>query len=357
MGEDFNAINDHVGSTIRSVASYTSERLDADDKSLEAITRLKLSGDTLSSDPDAKVVDQWCRSLITFRTAAIKAQIANTYDGELERAIVVTEDSPANAEKQEELHALQAELDTLREEITSVTEMVVDHNFRKPITASIEGSATDRRKTQREWLDYILSSIRYITGRANALSLHTSQLRGFQEALIDVKAILATQVTIAPKELPTSPKLERNTSGLRPLLLNRTASGTIDSEDPIRLLRALDADIEIGKDGMTAGQLRALLRSKLARAEAQKLAVESSNLHALSEYLKQETTETQAVRGALYAHTDFNTKRMADSSTEERLQQMEGAVGVAGQGITAFESVQAEPLPPNVQRMVKNNVR
>lgn len=305
------------------------------------------------STPDAKSVEQWCNALTAFRTSEVRAAIDETLNNELRHATAGATRNTTDNANDDELRALHAELDTLRAEIASVTEMVVDHEYRKPILSGIERSKMSTIQSRKAWFDYISTSLLYIKNRANVLGRTVLELRSFHEALAEVGTILAPQIRQLQSEPVSSPKLERTTSGLRPLLLGRSTSGTVDPENPARLLRMLDAEIEVDKEPMTKRRLQKIVYSRLVKSDAQRTLAESSNLHVLGGYLSKETAEGDAVYNALHANSEFNERQLEDPTIAKQLEAFETAIDQLGGGISDIESVLRAPLPTGAQKLLR----
>lgn len=129
----------------------------SDDQILEAISKLKLrdSNQGESAKVDSKTVEQWCRSLVLYRTEEIKARIDAIYKSKLLDALDGTMESSNGNNSADGKDALQAELETLREEIASVSEMVVENDLRKPIMTSVERSSRNKTRSHRDWVEYV----------------------------------------------------------------------------------------------------------------------------------------------------------------------------------------------------------
>jgi hypothetical protein len=144
---------DSEKSTLR---SYLSERFASDDQILSRLPGLVAQ---IVTDPevseDEKSIEQWCKAIVSFRTAEIKARVdtvyltnisSNSHDG--------VPDEPEEDLKERKV-ALQAELEELHSEIASVAEMIVEHDIRKPMTDMRERKDRDRTQARTAWLTYV----------------------------------------------------------------------------------------------------------------------------------------------------------------------------------------------------------
>jgi hypothetical protein len=108
---------------------------------------------------DEKSIEQWCKAIVSFRTAEIKARIDTIYLTNVLSGQNGAPDEP-EAELKERKAALQAELEELHSEIASVAEMVVEHEIRKPMTDVRERKDRDMRQARNAWLNYVSAILR-----------------------------------------------------------------------------------------------------------------------------------------------------------------------------------------------------
>ena len=106
---------------------------------------------------DEKSMEQWCKAIISFRAAEIKARVDTVFltnaSGNVQNGVAETEQ-----DLKERKVALQAELEELHSEIASVAEMVVEHEIRKPMTEMKERKDRDRTQARTAWLNYVSTS-------------------------------------------------------------------------------------------------------------------------------------------------------------------------------------------------------
>jgi len=137
---------------------YLSERLASDDQILSRLPKLVSQ---IVTEPevseDEKSMEQWCKAIISFRAAEIKARVDTVFltnaSGGSQNGVAETED-----DLKERKAALQAELEELHSEIASVAEMVVEHEIRKPMTEMKERKDRDRTQARTAWLNYVSTS-------------------------------------------------------------------------------------------------------------------------------------------------------------------------------------------------------
>lgn len=136
--------------------SYLSERFASDDQILSKLPGLVSQ---IMTEPevseDEKSIEQWCKAIISFRTAEIKARVDTIYLTHAAGGGPNGTFDEAEAELKERKAALQAELEELHSEIASVAAMVVEHEIRKPMADVKEGKDRDMRQARTAWLNYV----------------------------------------------------------------------------------------------------------------------------------------------------------------------------------------------------------
>jgi chromosome segregation ATPase len=170
LGDDVEQVEDIISSITEQLAdaqrdidaektelrSYITERLSSDDKMLAALPNIvsKLSAER-SSDEDEKSIEQWCKALISYRTSEIKAKVETTYLKSLAEPVSEELKTLSEDELKERKEELKMELDTLHSEIAAVNEMVVEREFRKPITEMIAREEREREQARGAWFEYV----------------------------------------------------------------------------------------------------------------------------------------------------------------------------------------------------------
>lgn len=106
-----------------------------------------------------KSTEQWCKAIISFRTAEIKARVDTVYLNSLSDQISSELSSTPDPELQQRKQALQSELEELHVEVASVAEMVVEHELKKPITDSKERKEKEWTLARAAWLNYVCIAV------------------------------------------------------------------------------------------------------------------------------------------------------------------------------------------------------
>jgi len=136
--------------------SYLTERLASDD---QILNRLPALVSQIATEPetneDEKSIEQWFKAIVSYRTAEVKAKVDTVY---LESLSSCTPSDVPDASEEELLaqkEALQTELDDLHTEIASITEMVLEHEMRKPMMDLKQRKEAERIQARAAWLNYV----------------------------------------------------------------------------------------------------------------------------------------------------------------------------------------------------------
>ena len=142
--------------------SYIAERLASDDQILSRLPKIvsTIVADVEVSE-DEKSMEQWCKAIISFRTAEIKARVDTVYLSSLSGGDKGLPNEPEGV-LQERKKALQAEMEELHAEVASIAEMVVEHELRKPMIEVKERKEKERTLAQTAWLNYVRSCTRQV---------------------------------------------------------------------------------------------------------------------------------------------------------------------------------------------------
>lgn len=145
-----------IDSERSSLKSYVAERLASDD---QILSRLPNIVSTIVTEPevseDEKSMEQWCKAIISFRTAEVKARVDAVYLNSLSEKTNGHLPRESDAELQQRKGSLQAEMEELHAEVASIAEMVVEHELRKPMLGVKERQEKERTLARTAWLNYV----------------------------------------------------------------------------------------------------------------------------------------------------------------------------------------------------------
>ncbi|KAK7518378.1 uncharacterized protein IWZ02DRAFT_317461 [Phyllosticta citriasiana] len=310
-----------------SVSSLASERLVSDDCKFGALSELskKLDGATNGSS-EKKEVEQLSNTLVSFRCASIRTRVDRIFQERLRSASRKNFPDRPVEEAQAEKEALKEELETLHAEIQSVAEMSVEHEFRGPISATIEQSQTQQQRLQQRWLDYILSTVEYMTHRLSHLCTHATDLRAFHATLTEISDLyVATARSAAsppPRPASSSPSKSRGKD---------TATRVVElSKATQELLRHLDMTIPTKSQKSPAQARQSLAESTLERQNRLLLhqsATQAAVVKSIGEAVGNGNLEVQELLGALLANSEFKDLSLGNRVVERGIEGLEVGIG------------------------------
>jgi len=141
--------------------AVANERLAADDQVFEALSKLAPKVSPSKSLPVEPVtIDKWTRALASFREQEIKARLDANLRGFGKRNSREIAEEPASALKIES-EDLQSEMQTLRDEIESVVQMVIAHEIRDPLLKNVQALESHSRQTRNGWSSYVRTGPRW----------------------------------------------------------------------------------------------------------------------------------------------------------------------------------------------------
>lgn len=138
------------------IKSYLAERFSSDDQILNRLPGIVAQ---IVAEPkaaqDDKSIAQWCKAIISFRAAEIKARVDTVYLKSLRAENSKDATSESGDDLEDRKIALKTELETLHQEIASIAEMVVEHEIRQPMMDMRERREREKVQTRAAWLDYV----------------------------------------------------------------------------------------------------------------------------------------------------------------------------------------------------------
>lgn len=143
----------HAISNLNSVATG---RLASDDQVLEALSTI--ASQTLRPEkPSVEIgtVESWCRTLASLREQEAKAHVEAIYHDQIVRDAQNEDAEKAPSSTKEQRQELHDELQTLRDEIGSIVQMVIGHEIRDPLLRNLQTHESDVRQSRNDWSDYV----------------------------------------------------------------------------------------------------------------------------------------------------------------------------------------------------------
>lgn len=305
--------------------------LESDDRALERLQKvLPMLEDSGDQEYGAKVeeVGELARALVVLRTKAVRERINQVYLASLGRAEnggLVDRDAIAEGQAAE----LTEELDSLIAEVDSVVTMVVDHEFRRPILASLSQSQTVAGSQHQQLQQYVEESLRHMAGRLESLTMHAHDLRDYKDAVTAISDAYSTTTTTSQEREPASKtqKAQPEKTGLKPLLLRKPET----SDAATQYLR---------QHSITAPKEPSALASTLASAlseRRERIATLSASTSAtierqLVDAMAGAECDLQDLLEALYAFSPYGTLSTGDAELAGRLRELDvGIKEVSGE--------------------------
>ncbi|KAF1843416.1 uncharacterized protein K460DRAFT_287917 [Cucurbitaria berberidis CBS 394.84] len=306
--------------------SYLAERLSSDDQILgrlpgivsQIVTEVEVS-------EDEKSIEQWCKAIISFRTAEIKARVDTVYLNTLSEHSPNLDSDVSEQELTERKVALQAEMEELHSEIASVAEMVVEHDIRKPMNEMKDRKDRENKQARSAWLNYVLSTLNYMGRRLDTITTSTKNIDELQQVLAHIDGA-ATKRMPDTHAVTSTTKRRSTTSGSSAFtpMVKLKPTNTLDL--PAALQDALRrTGISFNQDSIEALQ-DALAKAQLERASKLHDHYESISLSThdtLAERSSKADGDSKVVLNALYKHTPFQQVSLTKSKLDDQLKAME----------------------------------
>jgi hypothetical protein len=345
-------------STLR---SYLTERLTSDD---QILTRLPAIVSQIVTDPevseDEKSIEQWCKAIISYRTAEIKAKVDTVYLASLtDHSAEDIPDAP-DGELEERKAALKAELEDLHTEIASVAEMVVEHELRKPMMDMQERKERDATQARSAWLNYVVTTLDYMAKRLNTVNDYTRNVDEFQQALAHINEAATKRMQDMGTEV-SRPDLGRTKSGRNSIFspaLKLKPTKALDL--PPALQEALrHASISYNQDSVEALQesLRKIQIERWKKLQDHNDSDAASTQAILAERLGKADADLRSIFGPLYKHAPFQQVNLVDAKLERELEKMDRELDDASEQLLNAEAHELSLSDPRVRAFIAKHGR
>lgn len=324
--------------------SYLAERLASDD---QILSRLPGIVSQIVTEPevseDEKSIEQWCKAIISYRTAEIKAKVDSVYltsltDHSADDLLTASEE-----ELEERKAALKAELEDLHTEIASVAEMVVEHELRKPMMDMRGRKERDAVQARRAWLNYVVTTLEYMASRFDIVNNQTKTIQEFQQALVHIGQAAAKRKQDPNTAVP-KPEIRRTKSGRNSIFspaLKLKPTKALDL--PPALQEALrHASISFNQDSIEALQesLSKIQLERFKKLQDHYNSTSTSTQAHLAERLGKADGDLRSILGPLYKHTSFQQVSLTDTKLERELEKMEEELDDAEEQLLGAEANQ-----------------
>jgi hypothetical protein len=146
----------HSSHAVSNLNSIATERLASDDQVLEALAAL--ASQTLrpkEASVDSNTIESWCQALASLREQETKARVDAVFHDQLVRGAPNERSGRSSSEAKEEMNDLEGELQTLREEIGSIVQIVIGHQIRDPLLRNLQSVESHSRQSRMGWSEYV----------------------------------------------------------------------------------------------------------------------------------------------------------------------------------------------------------
>ncbi|KAH0490730.1 hypothetical protein TgHK011_002186 [Trichoderma gracile] len=304
----------------------------ADDKLLANLQKLGWELEQPDPDETSKLdkLREICSRLVKITAQTIRAKLDTTY---METLVEAERSGRVKPSTDDEVKALEAEVESLHSEILSIAQLSVEHQYLEPAltTVSTEGGQNAMRTSNAlayidQCLDYLLSRLDGIQGR---IETHLSHQAAAASLITTAKAEVAVDIPPPVKHMHTpssapvsvfpsspsksgTPRKRSNTVGSQ----HRRRSSDIANEPPLEtLMYALSVPSSVSEE--TDGRAQVVALSKILDdrwnkyEEIARGAQETFEMGALAQ-LNDTRLAIQLVRDSVLAESSFNEPNLVD---------------------------------------------
>ncbi|OTA02449.1 hypothetical protein A9Z42_0028290 [Trichoderma parareesei] len=302
----------------------------ADDKLLANLQKLGWELEQPDPDETSKLdkLREICSRLVKITAQTIRAKLDTTY---METLVEAERSGRVKPSTDDEVKALEAEVESLHSEILSIAQLSVEHQYLEPAltTVSAEGGQNAMRTTNAlayidQCLDYLLGRLDRIQGR---IETHLSHQAAAASLITTAKAEVAVDIPPPAKHTPSvapvsvfpsspsksgTPRKRSNTVGSQ----HRRRSSDIANEPPLdTLMYALSVPSSVSEE--TDGRAQVVALSKILNDRWNKYneiargAQETFETGALAQ-LNDTRLAIQLVRDSVLAESSFNEPNLVD---------------------------------------------
>ncbi|KAL7819474.1 hypothetical protein V8C44DRAFT_318235 [Trichoderma aethiopicum] len=304
----------------------------ADDKLLANLQKLGWELEQPDPDETSKLdrLREICSRLVKITAQTIRAKLDTTY---METLVEAERSGRVKPSTDDEVKALEAEVESLHSEILSIAQLSVEHQYLEPAltTVSTEGGQNAMRTSNAlayidQCLDYLLGRLDRIQGR---IETHLSHQAAAASLITTAKAEVAVDIppplkhAHTPSSAPVSvfpsspsksgtPRKRSNTVGSQ----HRRRSSDIANEPPLEtLMYALSVPSSVSEETDGRAQVAALSKILDERRnkydEIARSAQETFEIGALAQ-LNDTRLAIQLVRDSVLAESSFNEPNLVD---------------------------------------------
>ncbi|KAE9973974.1 hypothetical protein BLS_003326 [Venturia inaequalis] len=299
--------------------AVVSERLAADDQVFEALEKLTPKVSEVKALPvESATIDKWTRALASLRVLEAKANLDANLKGFGDRG-GQTSDEGTPALKTE-LEGLQSELQTLRDEIESVVQMVIGNEIRDPLLKNVQSLEGHSRQTRNGWSSYILTTLHHLVSQLESLNSEITSLQSYNKTLHSLTTLLQEAFSESPHNTQCKDDSTRAIGpNAAPSKLRPAAEISGPATYATQALRRFCASLTDSTNTNIIGRLDATTAEATSRLRGQHVAAVNATLESLSKSLGEKQREFMRVTDQLFINSRGSSVHLGESGLEERL--------------------------------------
>jgi len=335
-----------------SLPSKVERLLEKDDRMLDSLQKVvpKLQGNN-EEDGALTQISQLCHAFEVLEGQAIRTQIDAIYQNTLTKGSNNTTNGRASSDLQEQ-QGVRDELAELSSEIDGLLALVAENYYRVPITKRLGNARTESNVEAARWSDYLGSTLHYLSSRLESLNQHLQHVRAHRAALAAVSETLDKTLASPPAKSeqtqPTAGKASQAQRGLKPLRLVQ-ANLPEAPDASAQLLRHLDIrqpdPVNVAKLSQDLQAARIDRQDKLASFAS---STDASLTKLLGESLHKADVDARDLLSAVFAHSQYGERRLADEDVQKELDVLEGRTQTVGEQMRRLD---VDGLASDVRRL------
>lgn len=282
--------------------------------------------------------------LIKITVETIRTRLDTTY-----LSALLTAQHSRDGADEDEVDALQAEVESLYSEILPVAQMSVEQQHLEPALQSVSSRSGQRLRKTASSLTYIDQCLDYLLSRITALHSHAHLYNAHQTAVSRVVATAREEIATQVPEPELAPSIDapspiktpmRNKRLSRDLSHRRRSSGIQEVPALDTLMQTLALPIDAYGDGTAVSQIDALSRALRERRkkDAGMARGMQEDFEALAaDRLTDAKQAIQLLRDSVLAESSFGEVNMADPGIEQSIEVLSQEVEKAKEKLERFE--------------------
>lgn len=351
MTEDFDAAFKHSSRAVSSLTSLTTERLGADDEVLAALS--KLAPKTMpesKEEASSEKIEKWTKALSVMREQEANTRIDAMINQNILELFQSGEHTSGAIDETLQKESIESELQSLRDEIGSVVELVVGSEFRQPLLRLYKSSKNQAQNSQHEWLGYVLATMEHMIRQLDEMAICASDIRSFNNTLTEIRTVFL-DIVGGPAADDKSPQLQRSENKTSSLKSDTRRSG----ESRVAASSTNLAE-QIFRRFSIAGGVETRSLERASEADANKLQAQYSmaaisTAEVVGKSLEEQRKELQLVLNQLYAFSEFATVHLLPKDVEETVQGLDDAIGETAVVLASAESGKHEDVRRGIAKL------